>query len=300
MVPQTSTTDRGHSSLSPIGLGTSRLASFGSGISQPTAVRLIVSALDHGILTIDTADTYGSGDSERVIGSALNSRRKDCFLITKAGFPYVSLPAALSPINQIGKKVLQRVSPRKEFSKSYLLRGLEKSLRRLKTDHVDAFLLHEPLDGELSSDTWEALDEIRGTGKSRMTGVSTADVSVLREGIRFGQVQIVQTPISTQALKRREILNLCCASKIDVVANQVLSPLSLLERSQEWSALRSKYEADVASTANLLIAFAAAQPAVRTVLVGTKSISHLIANLEALTWVDRMRPLFTEMERALA
>ncbi|WP_433983092.1 aldo/keto reductase [Tunturiibacter empetritectus] len=90
--------------ISRMGLGTGRLASLGSSLTRRQAIGLIHAAIDHDIRVIDTADTYGSGDSERVIGAALKERRRDdCFLITKAGFAHVALPAAFSPLNQIGK-----------------------------------------------------------------------------------------------------------------------------------------------------------------------------------------------------
>ena len=94
--------------ISPLGIGTSQIASLGRGINHSEAKRLFDTALDYQVTTIDTADTYGSGDSERMIGKAIQAKRSDFYVITKAGFPHVHLPGFLSPLNQIGKKVLQK------------------------------------------------------------------------------------------------------------------------------------------------------------------------------------------------
>ena len=131
--------------LSSLGLGTSHIASLGRSISNAEAKNLFHTALDLNVTTIDTSDTYGSGDSERMVGRAISEKRKDFQIITKAGFPYLDLPGFMSPMNQIGKKILQKTNSKKSYSKDYLIKSVEKSLKRLGTDYVDAFLLHEPL-----------------------------------------------------------------------------------------------------------------------------------------------------------
>ena len=285
-------------SLSPLGLGTGRLASLGSGISRDAASHLIRTALDHGIRMIDTADTYGSGDSERAIGGALrNYAREEFFLITKAGFPYVALPAVLSPLNQIGKKILQRTSPKRKFSRKYLLRSIQASLKRLNLEYVDAFLLHAVETGEVTSETWEALQDIRDRGLSRMTGVSTKDPELLRQGIAEGQVSIVETPINSEAKNADEISCLCAAHHTSLIANEVLKPRStLLDRAEEWDAMRARHGVSQASTIHLLIAYALAQPAVQSVAMGSTSPTHLVENLQALQYVGTCEALFKEMK----
>jgi pyridoxine 4-dehydrogenase len=287
-------------SLTPLGLGTGRLASLGSGISQSASSLLIQTALDNGIRVIDTADTYGSGDSERTIGGALRGRRREeFFLITKAGFPHVALPAAFSPLNQIGKKLLQVASPKRNFSKKYLIRCVEASLKRLRLEYVDAFLLHAAVAGEPSSETWEALNEIRTRGLSRLTGISTKDAEVLRQGIASGQVSIVETPISSEAKNAVEICHICASNDVTLIANEVLKPrLNLQHRSAQWNAMRARHGASECSTIHLLIAYALAQPAVKSVAIGSTSPTHLVENLRALQYVQQHEGLFKEMKEA--
>jgi pyridoxine 4-dehydrogenase len=289
------TTDIG---LSPFGLGTSRLASLGSALTRKEASGLIQYALDHGVTTIDTADSYGSGDSERLIGYALGKRRKECFLMTKAGFSYADFPAYLRPVNQIATKVRRKVSSRQKFTKSYLLRAIEKSLKRLCTDHVDAFFLHEPM-ARVGEESWEALYQIRRRGLSRLTGISTHSAEVAEQGVTSGQVQIFQTPISPEVEGRNNLLALCLKNNIPVVANEALKPRLKLERLGEgWS----DFSADGGKISNprLLIAYAASRPGVRTVLIGTKSTRHLFQNIEPFPSAISLQRLSAEIERVLA
>jgi pyridoxine 4-dehydrogenase len=284
--------------LSPLGLGTGRLASLGSRLSRRDSTLLIQTALDHGIRVIDTADAYGSGDSERAIGVALKGRRREDYtLITKAGLPHVALPAALSPLNQVGKKLLQFTSPAKNFSKGYLVRCAQLSLKRLGTDCVDVFLLHSAETGETSTESWEALNEIRDQGLSRLTGVSTSDPEVVRQGISSGQVSIVETPISLTVPHAEEIGRLCASHDVHLVANECLKPRALLlERAAVWDQMRSRHGVKEVSTILLLIAYASAQQGVSSVIIGSKSPEHLVENIQALQYRENMRGLFEEMK----
>jgi aryl-alcohol dehydrogenase-like predicted oxidoreductase len=267
-------------------------------MSRRDSALLIHTAIDHGVRVIDTADTYGSGDSERTIGAALSGRpREDYMLITKAGLPHVALPAALSPLNQVGKKLLQYTSRAKNFSKPYLKACVQLSLKRLGTRYVDAFLLHAAEAGEPGADSWEALKEIREQGFSRMTGVSTSDPEVVRQGIASGQVSIVEAPISCVAPNAEEIGRLCAANGVALVANECLKPRALLQqRAAAWDQMRSRYGVSEVSTILLLIAYASAQPGVSSVIIGTQSPKHVVENLQALQYRDNLKSLFEEMK----
>jgi aryl-alcohol dehydrogenase-like predicted oxidoreductase len=285
--------------VSQLGLGTGRIASLGAALSRKESSRLIQTALDCGITTIDTADTYGSGDSERLIHYGLGSRRRESFLMTKAGFPYASWPSFLSPANQIAKKLIQRISPRQTLSRRYLVRAVERSLRRLGTNYVDAFFLHEPFRALLTPESWAALDQIRASGKSRMTGVSTADPAVLADGLSSGQVQIVQTPVSIQAEHSAEILRMCSEANIPVVANEVLRPRVMLSEHREiWTKILTSSGFQQDATVPALIAYAKLQPAVQCVLSGTKSRDHLLENLKSIEDAERFRPACAAMNSA--
>ena len=287
--------------MSRLGLGTGRIASIGTRLSDRDAAELFRAALDAGINVIDTADAYGSGDSERLIGKLIKGRREEYFLVTKAGLPYVSLPGYLSPLNQLGKKALQQLKPAKNFSRKYLLKSLAKSLKRLNVSQVDVFLLHQAKNGETREDTWRALEEIRANGMSRLTGISTTDPILLQEALGTKQVQIVESSISLVAPNADQICRLCEGAKIPVIANEVLKAKAKLETNAElWEAMRQKHAVSDVSTIKLLVAFAASRPAVGSVLIGTRSSQHLLENLQGLAYTESMGALFAEMKEVFS
>ncbi len=118
------------------------------------ARRQIDMALDAGVNLIDTADVYSDGASEEIVGEALNGRRDQILLATKARFPTGPGP------NDAG------------LSRHHLIRACEASLRRLRTDHIDLYQLHE-WDGDTPlEETLAALDHLVQSGKVRYVGCS--------------------------------------------------------------------------------------------------------------------------------
>jgi aryl-alcohol dehydrogenase-like predicted oxidoreductase len=151
----------GHSGLrvSQLTLGT--MGFGGSGkfrdvgqIDLNSARRQIDMALDAGVNLIDTADIYSLGASEDIVGAALNGRRDRVLLATKARF------AMGSGANDAG------------LSRHHLIEACEASLRRLQTDHIDLYQVHE-WDGQTPlEETLSALDHLRQSGKVRYVGCS--------------------------------------------------------------------------------------------------------------------------------
>src|SRR5690349_17198750 len=118
------------------------------------ARRQIDMCLDAGVNLIDTADVYSSGASEEIVGQALGSRRDDVLLATKARMPMGGGP------NDAG------------LSRHHLIRACEASLRRLGTDHIDLYQVHE-WDGQTPlEETLQALDDLQRAGKIRYAGCS--------------------------------------------------------------------------------------------------------------------------------
>jgi aryl-alcohol dehydrogenase-like predicted oxidoreductase len=118
------------------------------------ARRHIDLALDAGVNLIDTADVYSSGAAEEILGQALGGRRDRVLLATKARFAMGSGP------NDAG------------LSRHHLIEACEASLRRLQTDHIDLYQLHE-WDGQTPlEETLGALDHLLQSGKVRYVGCS--------------------------------------------------------------------------------------------------------------------------------
>ena len=118
------------------------------------ARRQIDMALDAGVNLIDTADVYSGGAAESILGRALNGRRDQVVLASKARFPIGGGP------NDAG------------LSRHHLIEACEASLRRLSTDHIDLYQLHE-WDGQTPlEETLAALEHLVQSGKVRYVGAS--------------------------------------------------------------------------------------------------------------------------------
>jgi aryl-alcohol dehydrogenase-like predicted oxidoreductase len=138
--------------VTPYALGAMMLGSLGNP-DRKEGVRIIHRALDAGINFIDTADRYG--DSEEVVGQALQGRRDDVVLATKFWGPVDD------DVNHRGA------------SRRWIMQAVERSLRNLQTDHIDLYQLHRP-DPETDVDeTLSALTDLVRQGKVRAIGTSS-------------------------------------------------------------------------------------------------------------------------------
>jgi aryl-alcohol dehydrogenase-like predicted oxidoreductase len=133
--------------------GSGKFANVGS-TTVADARRQVDRCLDAGVNLVDTADVYSGGASEEIVGEVLDGRRDDVLVATKVRFAMGPGP------NDAG------------LSRHHIVRGCEASLRRLRTDHIDLYQLHE-WDGLTPlTETFEALDHLVQAGKVRYVGVS--------------------------------------------------------------------------------------------------------------------------------
>lgn len=139
--------------VSTIGLGCN---AFGSRIDAAQARSVVDAAIESGITLFDTADSYGVGDSEELLGAALGSRRKDVVIATKFG---MAMEGTNGPEDA-------------RASKAYLRRAVEASLRRLGTDYIDLYQLHTPDRVTPIADTLGAMSELVDEGLVRYIGCS--------------------------------------------------------------------------------------------------------------------------------
>jgi aryl-alcohol dehydrogenase-like predicted oxidoreductase len=135
-------------------------------VDDDESVRAIRRALDLGVTLFDTADVYGCGHSERVLGRALAGRRDDVVIVTKVG-------------NLFDEET--RTGGGNDVSPAYLKRACDASLRRLGTDRIDVYLIHDgiasPKDVPAVIDT---LEELVAAGKVRWYGSSMSDPAIVR------------------------------------------------------------------------------------------------------------------------
>ena len=151
--------------------------------------------LDLGLTLIDTAEMYASGGAEELVGEAIDGRRDDVFLVSKV-YPH-------------------------NATREGAIKACEQSLRRLRTDRLDLYLLHwrgsVPLDR-----TFAAFEQLKNDGKIRHYGVSNFDVADLEEAVRFTPPPAIATNQILYNLMRRgpevDLLPWCSARGIPVMA----------------------------------------------------------------------------------
>ncbi|MGO4765750.1 aldo/keto reductase [Cupriavidus sp. 2KB_3] len=127
---------------------------FADQTDEAEAARIVASARDHGVNFIDTADVYSKGGSEQMVGRLLIADRHDWVLATKLGNPMGSGP------NQ------------SNYSRTWILREVEDSLRRLATDYVDILYLHRDFTGANLEEPVRAMGDLIRAGKIRYWAVS--------------------------------------------------------------------------------------------------------------------------------
>jgi aryl-alcohol dehydrogenase-like predicted oxidoreductase len=149
--------------VSPLCLGAMMFGAWGN-TDHEDSIRIIHRALDAGINFIDTADVYARGESEEIVGKALQGgRRDDVVLATKVHGTMGDDP------NEFGN------------SRRWIIREVENSLRRLKTDWIDLYQIHRPEQDTDIDETLGALSDLVHAGKVRYIGSSTFPASQIVE-----------------------------------------------------------------------------------------------------------------------
>jgi len=229
-------------------------------VSGRTVDRLLGSALDAGLNLIDTAECYE--DSEALIGRAVGARRRDVFLLTKCG--------------HAGGWA------RPDWRPAALLASVERSLRRLATDHLDLIQLHSCSLAVLRrGDAIAALERARERGWARYIGYS-GDGAAARYAIECGRFDTLQTSISLADQEALTLtLPLARARRMGVIAKRPLAnvawrharkPAEPYEqdywarlRALDYPFLRSAPDAAIATA----LSFTLSVPGVHTAIVGT-------------------------------
>jgi aryl-alcohol dehydrogenase-like predicted oxidoreductase len=261
---------------------------------------MIHQALDAGINIIDTADIYSGGESEEIVGKALTGRRDDVILATKFFRPMGDDP------NRRGN------------SRRWVIRAVEESLRRLRTDWIDLYQVHRHDPDTDIEETLGALDDLVRAGKVRYIGTSTFPAHRIVEAQWASERRRRERFVSEQApysmLTRgveADVLPVCRERRIGVL---VWSPLSggwlsgayRLDRDIPVSRRAARFPEiyDVALDANrrkleaadalariadqagispiqLALAFVLRHPAVTSVIIGPRTPEHLESQLGA-------------------
>ncbi|GBD22923.1 General stress protein 69 [bacterium HR29] len=158
--------------ISAVGFGVWTVGTTWWGIKdRQVGIRLLREAFDLGITFFDTADTYAAGEAETILHDALGEVRDRIVIGTKFGYDIYNYPESHG----------QRERPH-DWSPSYMRKALEGSLRRLGTDYVDYYQLHNPrLDAIARDDLWEELERAKREGLIRAYGVALGPALDLRQ-----------------------------------------------------------------------------------------------------------------------
>lgn len=283
--------------MSAIGLGGN---TFGHRVDGPEAVAVIRRAIDRGITFIDTADIYGLGQSEELIGTAIAGRRHDVILATKVRTPMGEGP-------YMGG-----------LSRRWIMRAVEDSLRRLGTDYIDLYQAHSPDDDTSIDETLNAMDNLVRQGKVRYIGCSNYPAWLLAHAQGVSRREGLAPWVSIQprwnlldGLDDPHLLPACRMLRVGIIpytplASGILTgkyrqgeapppgtrahdfpgmreritddKLAVVDRLREWAEARGH------TTGELALAWLLAHPEVSTVIVGARTPDQVDTNLRAQDW----------------
>jgi aryl-alcohol dehydrogenase-like predicted oxidoreductase len=265
---------------------------FGRGESEEEALAIMDSAWDVGIRVFDTADAYGGGRSETVIGSWMRTRRLRPQLTTKT----------FNPMD---------TGQDRGLSRARITRQIESSLERLGIDNVDVYLAHEFDEDTPVAETMATFEGLVELGLIKSYGVSNFNAAQLREAVAVGRPSVLQNSYSLlERGDEEEVIQICADFG---VAYTPFSPLAggwltgkyrrgeeppagsrMTLRPGPYESLRTERtfagldrlaaaaSARGVDTPTFAIAWLLAQPHVTAVVVGPRRPEHLAAPIRAL------------------
>ena len=282
--------------VSVVGVGCN---AFGSRIDAGRTQSVVDAAIDSGITLFDTADSYGTGASEELLGAALGTRRKDVIVATKFG---MAMQETNGPENA-------------RASKAYMRRAVESSLRRLGTDYIDLYQLHTPDRVTPIAETLGAMSELVDAGLVRYIGCSNLTAWELVEADWTARTSGAQTFVSAQneySLYNRtaeiELVPACGHLGVGILpyfplayglltgkyrrrqsapAGSRLAAQSQRLESADWDrieALETYASERGLSILDVAIGGLAAQPGVASVIAGATRPEQVRSNVEAASW----------------
>jgi aryl-alcohol dehydrogenase-like predicted oxidoreductase len=283
----------GSLNVSVIGLGCNN---FGRRLDADRTAAVVRTALDAGITFFDTADIYGETKSEEFLGRALGKRRRDVVVATKFGMPVDEHRRGAKP--------------------AYIRRAVEDSLRRLGTDRIDLYQIHQPDPETPISDTLGALNELVIAGKVREIGCSNFSADQLRaaeNAVRTGSARFVSVQNEYNLLHREpedDVIPECLRAGIAFIPYFPLASGLLTGKyrrgrpAPEGSRLQSRFETEpftderLALVESLLqyatsrertllelaVSWLVMRPAVASAIIGATSPEQVKSNVAAGGW----------------
>ena len=274
--------------ISPILMGTWQAGKrMWVGIEDADTIKAIRAAVEAGITTIDTAEVYGEGHSERIVGEALQDVRDRVVYATKVFANHLQYDQVIA--------------------------ACEQSLKNLRTDYVDLYQIHWPTGAFGNAlvpieETMSALSELKKQGKIRAIGVSNFSREQLEEAAQYGRIDSVQPPYSLFWRKiEKDLMPYCVKHQISILAysslaqglltgkfgpehqfdsadnrakNQLFQGETYQRAQQALAQLRPLAERHQTTLGNLALAWLLAQPQANAI-VGARNAEQTIQNAKA-------------------
>jgi aryl-alcohol dehydrogenase-like predicted oxidoreductase len=275
-------------------------------VEDQNSLDTIEAALESGITFFDTADVYGLGHSEELLGQAMRGRREEFIVASKIGWVDFNREENHSVYTSTEK----------------LIAGVESNLRRLETDYIDIMQCHIDFQEDNMEYFLEGFQKLQQQGKIKAYGVSTSDFDYLQSFNADGGTATLQIDYSIlNRTAEKKIFPYCQENGIGVIVRGPLAMGILTGKfdedasfpegdfRQSWTENEEEYQtfladlekveklkklADGKSLAQLALQFTLAHPAVTSVIPGAKTVRQLEENVEA-----GLLPPLTEEELAL-
>ncbi len=284
----------GKTSLNPseLGFGCSKIASLTTKYPRTEVIRTLQQAFDQGINFFDTADIYGQGDSERLLGYALGPYRDKTFICTKAGLTLSAPQHFIRFVKPVLNPILRRLPTASQktttlrqqvekqcFKPTYIQHQIENSLRRLNTDYLDLFLLHNPPQEVIRrQELFDLLNTMKSKGLIRYFGVSCRNHQDALLSLEHKEISCLQLNLDPLTIKTSQpLLEQIHEHGIGIIARECLNNKNV--STQLWHHPPDQEAIDHFNPAQLALQSVLNTEYINVALVGMGCRKHLIENL---------------------
>jgi len=238
-------------------------------------IKIIQAAISSGINLLDTADLYQRGFNEEMVGEAIQDRRDQVLLASKVGNEWRKDGSGWD------------WNPKKE----YILKAVDASLARLKTDYIDLCQLHGGTIEDPWDETLEAFEILKKEGKIRAFGISSIRLNVIRKVMELNPPASIMMQYSPLDRRPEEVVfPVLEQSEIRVLVRGAFAKGLLIDKessdflsyhAEKVKAMKDFLNSFVYSTESLLIRFGLSQKAVASLVIGASSVGQVEKMLRA-------------------